>query len=97
MKIEKANLEGWYLEDYHVESGWGMYWKWHKGVQSSGISELNQSPDYVLLKWSIIIIVNIISIKGKLWYLWGDLVCKSGSKTNIQCACDKMSKTFALT
>ena len=72
MKIEEADLEGWYLEDYHVESGWGMYWKWHKGGQSSGISELNQSPDYVLLKCSIIIIiitfdiVVTISIRGDL-------------------------------
>ena len=51
----------WYLQDYLGESGWGMYWKWHKGGQSWGISELNQSLDYILLKWSWIIII-IISI-----------------------------------
>lgn len=94
------NLEGRYLEDYHVESGWGVYWKWHKGGQSWGISELNQLSDYSLLKWSIIIIVITIGIMVTL-DIFGHHVWKVAPRKAFKCVlpniCDKMPKAVVLT
>ena len=50
MKREKANLEGWYLEDYHVESGWGMYYTSDIYLHGVGISNPSLQRQYLPLK-----------------------------------------------
>ena len=95
----------WYLQDYLGESGWGMYWKWHKGGQSWGISELNQSLDYIRLKWCRTIIIVITVGIMVTFNIFGDYihVClQNSSKTSIPKSvlpnvCDKMSKVIVLT